>query len=167
MSVRWVAIQGYEGVYEVSDQGHVRSLDRPDAWGRPARGRVLKPYTTTSGHQRVTLCLKGKIRRFFVHRLVLTAFVGPQPADTEACHNDGNPANNVVLNLRWDTKKANAQDRRAHGTDFHARKTHCPQGHMYDAANTYLTRAGDRKCRTCVLAGQKAKRDRNRQQKAA
>lgn len=84
----------------------------------------------------------------------------------EVCHNDGNPANNVVTNLRWDTKKANARDRLMHGNDKNARKTHCPHGHKYDAANTYLSPSG-RHCRTCVLAGQKAKRDRDRQQKAA
>jgi hypothetical protein len=85
----------------------------------------------------------------------------------EACHNDGDPDNNVAGNLRWDTKSANARDRRRHGTDAAARKTHCPQGHSYDEANTYLTKEGWRWCRTCRLANEKAKRDNANLKKAA
>jgi hypothetical protein len=51
-----------------------------------------------------------------VHRLVLEAFIGAAPAGLEACHNDGNPKNNVLSNLRWDTRRENAADRIAHGT---------------------------------------------------
>jgi len=50
-----------------------------------------------------------------VHRLVLEAFVGPCPDGMEGCHNDGNPLNNALSNLRWDTRKANMADRGAHG----------------------------------------------------
>src|SRR5262249_23950766 len=50
-----------------------------------------------------------------VHTLVLTAFRGPRPAGREACHNDGDRANNGLENLRWDTHKANAADARRHG----------------------------------------------------
>lgn len=159
---------GYEGTYEVSNLGQVRSLSRPDSWGRPVRGRALSPDAGSGGHLRVKLTRNGVSRRFFIHRLVLAAFVGPRPEGMEACHNDGNPTNNIVSNLRWDTKSANAQDRRRHGTDKNTRKTHCPQGHKYDPANTYYQQGQRlRRCRTCTLAGQKAKRDRARQQKAA
>jgi hypothetical protein len=51
-----------------------------------------------------------------VHHLVLTAFVGPCPPGLECCHNDGNPANNHVSNLRWDTRFANIHDSIRHGT---------------------------------------------------
>lgn len=50
-----------------------------------------------------------------VHRLVLEAFVGPCPSGCEGCHYDGNPANNIVSNLRWDTTKNNCLDKRRHG----------------------------------------------------
>jgi hypothetical protein len=51
-----------------------------------------------------------------VHRLVLEAFVGPAPEGEEGCHNDGNPANNALGNLRWDSHPSNMADQVAHGT---------------------------------------------------
>lgn len=57
--------------------------------------------------------IRSKI--YSVHRLVLETFVGPCPDGHIACHNDGNPANNKLTNLRWDTHQANADDRVAHG----------------------------------------------------
>ena len=53
---------------------------------------------------------------FLLHRLVLTAFVGPCPEGMEACHNDGTRNNNHVDNLRWDTRTNNNLDKRKHGT---------------------------------------------------
>jgi len=167
MSEHWRPVVGHEGRYKVSDLGRVRSVDRIDSRGNRAWGRVLAPDVTASGHLRVALCVDGKARRHFVHRLVLAAFVGPRPDGMEACHNDGDPKNNVVGNLRWDTKSANARDRRRHGTDEHARKTHCPQKHPYDPSNTYYSAQGYRRCRICLLAGHKAKRDQARLEKVA
>jgi hypothetical protein len=51
-----------------------------------------------------------------IHRLVLEAFVGPCPEGMECCHNDGNPLNNSLENLRWDTHKANMEDQLRHGS---------------------------------------------------
>jgi len=65
----------------------------------------------------VRLCRDGEIRRIFVHRLVLTAFVGPCPSGMEACHfPDKDTTNNAISNLRWDTRKANTADKEFHGT---------------------------------------------------
>lgn len=157
MAERWVAVAGYEGMYEISDAGRVRSLDRLDAQGNNISGRILRPDRRPSGHLRVTLCRESTTRRFWVHRLVLETFVAPMPAGTEACHNDGNPANNTPGNLRWDTKSANARDRRRHGTDSRARRTHCPSGHEYTEENTYLHGPSRtwRSCRTCTRNGQR------------
>ncbi len=59
----------------------------------------------------------GKVRHIPVHTLVLLTFVGPRPSkDHDCCHQDGNARNNVVWNLRWDTRQANADDRVNHGT---------------------------------------------------
>lgn len=60
---------------------------------------------------------RGKSKRAQVHALVLEAFIGPRPDGMEGCHNDGNPSNCAISNLRWDTRKANSADRRLHGTD--------------------------------------------------
>ena len=61
--------------------------------------------------------MRGCFGRFrYSHHVVLTAFVGPRPVGTEVCHRDGNPANNRLGNLRWDTRKANHADAIRHGT---------------------------------------------------
>jgi hypothetical protein len=116
----WKPVVGYEGSYEVSDHGRVKSLarniHRRDRWGglsgRRVTGMLRKPQVR-NGYRYLTLLHTD---RRFIHRLVLEAFVGPCPEGMEACHNDGNPANNQLENLRWDTRKANHADKRIHGT---------------------------------------------------
>ena len=97
----WKDIPGYEGRYQVSDQGRVRTF----SCGANGKLRVLSRHRT--GHLYVTL---GRGVNTTVHTLVLTAFVGSRPAGLECCHNDGDPSNNCVANLRWDTHKENARD---------------------------------------------------------
>lgn len=112
----WRAVLGYEGRYEVSDEGQVRSLDLLDRMGRKRRGRMLSLCTDKRGYPATTLHADGLITAKRVHRLVLEAFVGPCPPGMEGCHNDGNTTNNHVSNLRWDTRAANEADKIAHGT---------------------------------------------------
>lgn len=114
----WKDVVGYEGRYRVSNFGRVES--QPNK--RRTTALILKQSAhKTAGHMIVNLTSEegGKWRQkcHWVHRLVLEAFVGPCPEGMEACHNDGNPANNRLENLRWDTSKGNAADRRLHGTD--------------------------------------------------
>ena len=80
-----------------------------DRWHR------LKPNRTYAGHLSVMLWSNGTPRRHFIHRLVLVVFVGPCPEGSECCHWDGNPGNNRLTNLRWDTPQANAADAARHG----------------------------------------------------
>jgi hypothetical protein len=68
------------------------------------------------GHQHIILKKNGKRFTKLVHRLVLETYVGPCPEGMEACHNDGNPKNNNLSNLRWDTRKANHADAIKQGT---------------------------------------------------
>lgn len=90
------------------------------------RGWRLRPTRTDSGHRLVMLYLDGKPIGRLVHRLVLEAFVGPCPDGMEACHGDGDPDNNRLTNLRWDTRSANQMDSVRHGTKFtpNVRLTH-------------------------------------------
>ena len=141
---------GYEGIYEVSSMGRVRSLPRTDRKGRRVRGRLLSISTHPSGHQQVKLSRDGRYLQAQLHRVVLIAFIGPPPPGCEVLHGDGNPANNNVANLRWGTRSENLLDRVRHGVHHHAAKTHCPQRHPYDAANTYITSDGRRMCRECL-----------------
>lgn len=151
---RWLPVVGHEGLYEVSDRGNVRSLPRVvvDADGRtyPRGGQRLTPHNRGGrGYLFVGMSREGKVTHRPVHQLVLEAFTGPRTHGQEACHNDGNPSNNLAGNLRWGTRSENALDRVAHGTHSTASKTHCAKGHPYDAANTMRTREGWRKCKTC------------------
>ena len=121
MSVeQWRVIPGWEGYYSVSDRGRVRSEGR---WtGREgAKGRrrlhqcILKPGTRRHGYRSVFLCREGGRRNVVIHQLVLLAFVGPRPGGCVACHGDGDPNNNRLSNLRWDTYKNNSHDTLLHG----------------------------------------------------
>lgn len=147
MSERWLPVVGYEGYYEVSDQGSVRRVAKDATF-------VLKARANKNGHLQVSLSRDGERRSFLVHRLVLTAFVGPCPDGMQGCHNDGNPARNVLVNLRWDTQSSNAFDSVRHGTHHEAIKTHCPLGHALENANLVPSALsqGRRNCLACSRA---------------
>ena len=117
----WKPIIGFEGCYEVSDAGRVRSLDRMvkhhtgslKRW----RGRILR-QTASHGYLRVSLSGNGKTAQPLVHAIVATAFLGERPIGFQVCHSDGNPKNNVVTNLRYGSPKDNARDRSSHGREW-------------------------------------------------
>lgn len=115
-AVTWKAVPGWEGIYEVSDTGSVRSVDRMDSSGQRVSGRTLKPRLHSSGYLRANLSKANRTRDRFIHRLVLEVFVGPCPPQHEACHNDGNRTHNALSNLRWGTRLENSADRALHGT---------------------------------------------------
>ena len=106
---------GYEGLYEVSDQGRVRSLDRYVQCSGPVKGayvslkkgRLLRPGPSNYGHLSVVL---GRRQTRMVHDLVLRAFVGCPPTKHECCHNNGAPSDNRLENLRWGTRSENNID---------------------------------------------------------
>jgi hypothetical protein len=166
--MNWREVPGWEGFYAVSDTGLVKSLARtverlPSAM--TLRERELNIGVHTDGYHVVYLARGGERTQFRVHRLVLTAFVGPCPEGMEGCHNDGNPINNHLDNLRWDTRSANAHDTVRHGAHPMASKTHCKSGHPYNALNTYVSPGSSKRtCRTCRLV---SKRRYNNRKKAA
>ena len=155
---KWLPVVGYEGVYEVSDQGRVRSLDRTDARGHRIRGRMLRlvsqAATGPDSRQTVSIHWGGVQRTRLVHHLVLEAFVSPRPDGLEACHGDGDARNNAVSNLRWGTHKSNEADKLRHGTHPKVNITHCPRGHELAEPNIVAGEAarGHRKCRACNIA---------------
>lgn len=163
----WLPIAGYEGTYEVSDLGRIRSLDRLDRLGRLRPGVVRKLQVDRDGY--LQFHTGGKPRRQLrVHRLVLMAFVGPPPvADSEALHGDGDPSNNALSNLRWGTRSENAVDAVLHGTHRNTAKTHCPKGHFYDESNTYIhPTLNSRACRECARVHSRAVHRRNKEMAA-
>ena len=118
----WKPIPDFPG-YEVSDHGRVRSYHRHaagysgTAWEiADTPRRILKGAYKVKGYQFVSLGRDGNCYTRMVHRLALEVFVGPCPDGQEACHNDGNPRNNHLSNLRYDSHVANMQDASEHGT---------------------------------------------------
>lgn len=161
---KWLPVVGYEGSYEVSDQGRVRSVDRWRTSGngpylRP--GQMLKP-NTTGPYPMVMLRRPEKSVKRRVHVIVAAAFIGPRPAGMDVCHNNGNPLDNRAANLRYDTHSNNARDMVKHGTNASRNKTHCPAGHLYDETNTLWTKRG-RECRACKSEKSKAARAAQRE----
>ena len=116
----WRDVTGYEGLYQVSDDGRVRSLWRltPAAVAAGVRKPklVLKYGSNNQGRLQVTLSRDGVTRRFQVHRLVLTAFAGPCPAGLEGLHNDNNHLDCRISNLHWGTHTENMRDKVRDGT---------------------------------------------------
>jgi hypothetical protein len=89
-----------------------------NVWTKGAYGdkwRKRKLNCNNKGYPIVGLWIEGKRKYFLLSRLVLTMFVGPCPEGMECCHEDGNPKNNKVGNLRWDTHKNNHKDMERHG----------------------------------------------------
>ena len=157
----WRPVPGWDNLYEVSDLGRVRSLDRIDSRGRPRLGRV-RELTAHAGYPRVNLWRDGEFETALVHRLVLTAFAGAPPEGHEARHLNDNPADNRLENLAWGTKSENEQDRLRHGTHNQTSKSQCPAGHPYDLANTYHRPSypAQRECRACNREKQRRRRAR-------
>lgn len=122
----WRAAPGWEGLYEVSDFGRVRSLgrmaNRMGRWGTPSpipvRGRVLRVAVNRCGYPVVGLRNDGNRQVCTIHRLVAAAFIGP--SEMEIRHRDGNRMNCHVSNLAYSTHRDNMADMVAHGT--------CPLG---------------------------------------
>ena len=108
MAEQWRDIPGWEGLYQVSNIGQVRSLDREirciNGVLKRLRGKVLTPAAAPSGHMSVVL---GRGNTKQVHQLVMSAFVGPKPAGMEVLHKDHNPGNNRRSNLKYGTRSEN------------------------------------------------------------
>ena len=116
----WRDIPGYEGRYQASSEGRIRSLDRyvrVVSHGveakRLVRGQILRPGKHKDGH--VSVVLGHGTPGRLVHQLVALTFLGPRPKGMEVCHNDGNPLNNAVSNLRYDTRRENILDKYRQG----------------------------------------------------
>jgi hypothetical protein len=158
MTETWRPVPGYEGLYEVSDLGRVRSLDRvvtrSGGGTVTCRGVTLALSTRRDGRRKVQLHRDGAGTTRLVAHLVLEAFTGPRPAGLEACHNDDDPANDRASNLRWDTHPSNCEDRTRLGGHGNLKKACCPRGHLLRPPNIRAQdlRRGHRNCLACHRA---------------
>jgi len=118
----WRWVPGYEGSYEVSNRGRVRSVDRLVSYynwraksviAHKVKGRLLQPGRASHGYLTVSL---GRGNSKTIHSLVAEAFIGPKPEGCEILHDDGSRDNNHVSNLRYGTRSENNLDSIRHGT---------------------------------------------------
>lgn len=106
---RWLAVPGYEGIYEVSDLGRVRSIPRIDNLGRHWRGLILRPAPQArTGYLGVRLSRSGVTSTHAIHRLVMLAFIGPPPPGQEVCHGPNGRLDNRLSELSYGTHAKNS-----------------------------------------------------------
>jgi len=164
----WKPVDALKGIYDVSNLGRIRRVSKSRT--RPAG--ILSPGTT-KGYVRARLRMPGINRRFFVHRLVATAFIGERPDGYQVNHIDGRKANNRVDNLEYVTPQGNADHASAMGllatgarSGKHTKPENSPRGDGHWARRTpekvprgsksgltHLTEADVAEIRTCVASG--------------
>ena len=155
----WKAIEGLDGFYEVSNLGRVRSKDRlvqrKDGRIRKVPGKILKTSNGTAGHRLISVGARPNRITAQVHRLVIFAFVGPEPFEgAEVRHLNGIPDDNRLENLKWGTRSENLRDMALHGTNYQLNKTECPRGHPLALPNLTPSalKRGQRTCLACQRA---------------
>jgi hypothetical protein len=119
----WRDIPGYEGLYQASNMGWIKSLV-----GR--KERILKPVMHSNGYMRVSLYIDKKLQQKYIHRLVAETFLANPQNKSEVNHLDGNKTNNHVENLEWATSSENKE---------HAYKTGLyPRSKKYKGRKVYI-----------------------------
>lgn len=111
MEEKWKSIYNYEGLYEISNIGNIRSCARYISCGRGEKqfrkSKILNPITTPKGYKRITISKDGEKKNFMIHRLVAQAFIPNPDNKPQINHIDGNKQNNNVTNLEWFTNGEN------------------------------------------------------------
>ena len=107
MSEEWRDVVGYEGLYQVSDQGRVKSLERKNSSGGTIKERILKPRINRDGYLRLNLYAGGKQKTLAVHRLVCQAFHENTSTKPQINHINEIKTDNRACNLEWCTRIEN------------------------------------------------------------
>ena len=103
----WRDIEGYEGIYQVSDLGNVRSVDRLDAANHKIKGRAMRLSQRRTKYLQLSLSAEGKNKKHMVHRLVAQAFIPNPYSKSDVNHVNGVKDDNRLSNLEWCTHKEN------------------------------------------------------------
>lgn len=135
----WKSVVGFEGLYEVSDLGRVRSLNY---LGNTGKAKVLSPWSCR-GYLRLGLYKDGKKKQFLVHTLVITAFRGPIPAGMQVNHRNEDKRDNRLVNLEVVTAKQNINhgtrnERAAKAKSKEVKLTHTKSCGKYTFPSSYI-----------------------------
>ena len=109
----WKEVKGYDGIYEVSNLGNVKSVDRivlnKGKYPFLKNGKIIKKRISTTGYYIITLCKNGVVKTFEVHKLVAMAFLNHKPNGHKLVidHIDNNPLNNNLTNLQIISNRKN------------------------------------------------------------
>ena len=153
----WKPVKGYEGLYEVSDCGNVRSLDRTVSTTRGTRriqGRLLSPKQNTTGYLQVALFKNGTRKEWLVSRLVAEAFCEKPEGCDVVNHLDNDISHNLATNLEWTTQRGNImhsfrQKRR------YVRPVERSDGKLYEQLNRVAEDGFDASCVWRVCRGKR------------
>ncbi len=107
---KWADIEGYEGIYQISNKGRIKSLSRKIRYGKGfsvSKEKIRKPAQDRNGYYVVILRKNGSVKRMYIHRLVANAFLDKVEGKGIINHKDGKPKNNEVENLEWCNYKEN------------------------------------------------------------
>lgn len=115
----WKDIKGYENIYQVSNRGKIRSMDRKiiTVTGKikNLKGKIIKPHFDKDGYLQISVHKNNKQKHGKVHRLVAEAFIKNPYKKEQVNHIDGNKQNNNVMNLEWCTDKENKEHAKLKG----------------------------------------------------
>lgn len=164
MNEAWLPVDGFEGEYEISSLGRVRSLARVipylDGRDRPIRERVLKQTPDSAGYPAVAMSsghLGRKVQaKRRVHVLVLTAFRGPRSPGQQGRHLNDVKSDNRLENLQWGSASENVRDMVRNGNHHYAKRDRCKNGHSLEEGSfrLYTAKTGtSRVCLKCQKAG--------------
>lgn len=103
----WKDIHNYEGCYQISSFGRVKSLDRTNSRGRKLNKRLMRSSLDSYGYRHINLYKNGTIQNFTIHRLVARTFIENLENKEQINHKDGDKQNNNVVNLEWATSSEN------------------------------------------------------------
>lgn len=148
----WVSFPDFEGSYEVSSRGRVRSLDRYLSNGQFRKGQLLKPQCTRRSVAQAYLCVENIHYRISLARTVLSAFDRKPKDGEQAFHHDGDKRNCSIENLTWVNAEEASRAPIVRGTHGNVIKTLCPRGHELTGQNLrkfQFERYGKRQCRQC------------------